>query len=201
MRFKTFLENETEFNIEQFMKDCSYFISLSGGKPLFHGSRNIPASFEKVHFRPRKMPRDNNLVVHNAANDLFDKNFDHPFRNGLFCTGSYNQARTYGKVAVIFPIGKFEWLSSPDLHDLYFKYDSTKGELYRSSKDITWAEITDRATKQTIDEINKARWINNTDFLECLNSKNEIMLWCDKYYEVNYDSDVYVDISRQLTDE
>lgn len=116
--------------------------------------------------------------VHDYLNVLFDKKFGHPYRNGLFVTGNKTMADHYAKtvsdktistrsVYAVFPIGKFEFVWSKKVRDLFINVDN----IINLKKDVF---------EEKIKEIVNSYQINNLK--EAIKSGHEIMIWCEKYY-------------------
>lgn len=183
MNFKEFLaeaELDPSFDPDKFQEECKYYFDVMRGGAnylMMHGTKNKVIPGQKLAFRERNLPTDSPIMLHDAANKFFEEKFNHPFRNGLFVCDSTGTALGYGgqgkHVAIIIPVGKFEWLSSPDISDLYGTFQRYAG-VPPYEIDVKRA-----STEKTMREVEKAKWYHNTDLQKCLeHSKNEIMLWC-----------------------
>jgi len=122
----------------------------------------------------QRSPRDTPPTVHNEVNKFFINNYGRPWRNAVFATSSVQIASEYSsQVYKIFPVGDFEFLwstNSTDMTDTLEKLDNP----------------------ETAEEIESLFREYNVDFLDydleaAIKSDNEIMIWADKYYAVNYD--------------
>lgn len=201
MRFKDFLKEDDDvenqvFNEEQFKKDCAYYIELMKGKKgyLYRGIEqkidSIPSA--SLHtFKPRTEPVGSSKRLHNLANQFFEKKFGYPFRNGMFTTGSEIHTEHYGRPYIIIPCGKFQWLSNPDIFDMFAEFlhqrdlikrtDLDRKELYQHAEDIT-IELMEESPN----------WYHNKDLPECIASGAEIMVVCDKYYIFDAEDQYYL---------
>lgn len=174
-----------DFDNEKFEDDCSYYIEQMGkhvrNRHMYRGMSKGEENVIKP-FRERtstvSMPSD----VHKELNEYFNKAFKHPFRNGLFATGGKATASGYGdnNPKIIVPVGKFNWLSSADMHDIYGAYYSIKEE---------YGE--DRAKKEIMSQVKDKHWYNDKDLPGCILRTNEIMLWCPEGYYV-FDREKYL---------
>lgn len=211
MNFKTFLESTEQFDIDKFMSDCKYFFQEREFSPffLFHGSmkKSMPKDFTVTTQIERTGPRDSIRLLHDSVNEVFKERFGYPFRNGMFATGSFNQANGFGDVYCIFPIGHFEWLGSDnlELRDLTFYYNDVRNKIARkhgskADNDRELAkEIENEAVSKIADEIkNSNDFFYNESLNKCLNNGGEIMLKMDKIYLVNYDGPTMRKIHKAL---
>ena len=66
-----------------------------------------------------RLPTDTSQSDHTEINQYFEEAYGHPYRNGLFVTGTALIAENYGDVYAIFPIGKFDYIWHPKIPDLY----------------------------------------------------------------------------------
>jgi len=135
-----------------------------------------------LYIKQRQGPRDSRRSTHDLANDFFEEKFRLPYRNGLFVSGKESIAREYGKyTAIIVPVGKFQWLSSPDIPDLYKTFERFVSQAW--DKDPVYDDKSsgwqDRwAEEQTIKKLESARWYHNEKLPKCVAGMNEVMLWC-----------------------
>lgn len=200
--FKQFL-NESESNTEMakyIESHCKPFLDESKRKGLLFrgigtfaqsGEFNLPGLTDAIPFaiitpRVDRQPRNMPKKFHTLIDDWFKDKFGLKARSaGVFAFGvkSSNTAASYaassnkgqgGFACVIFPIGPFKYVWSPEVHDLY--------------ADFGWAGciIQDGENTGEIDVQKFHRYLEtldykSTDLSAALQSKNEIMLVCDKY--------------------
>ena len=108
---------------------------------------------------------------HDILDELFEKKFGwKPRSGGVFCTGSEATASGYGDAYIFFPIGDFEFLWSPKIHDLYDHVTTRKpvGSIFM--KDFY---------NETVD-----KYINS-GMATAIASGHEIMVRCNSYYLTN----------------
>jgi len=174
MKSKEFLiEGVTLENIEEWAtlikEDCQYYLNQNNPKnsPLYRGlgTSNKPFLKKRVRLNNRN-PKDTHQYIHNKINKSFVEDFGAPFRNSMFCTGDAYAAANYGDVYHIFPRGKFEFLWSPNIDDLFSLWDLHDGDDDEDEffKHFRYGNYTNRNLNDGI------------------NSKHEIMLRCNSYY-------------------
>jgi hypothetical protein len=70
--------------------------------------------------RDNRIPSDMNEELSEIFDDVFYDKFGFNARsNAIFCTGDYNEAMRYGNVYLIFPVGKYKFIYSKTIKDLY----------------------------------------------------------------------------------
>jgi len=146
---------------------------------LVRGSNDIIKNIKKYnHNLEYRNPRNMPINLHNCLNSKFENVFKWKIRNGVFCYGydltkdiKYNLG--YGPNYLIFPIGEFEFVYSPNIFDLY-GYFSDSNSLFKDKiNDLIYvADDLNKALK-TVEEGN--------DF------SNEISLKTTEYFLVNFE--------------
>jgi len=204
MRFKQYLQEESKFDLEKFKKDCSFILGelkgTGGSALMLRGSKDKNPDFEIAKWVPRDGPRNTPIAAHRAFNELFDKKFGVKARDWMFATGRHDSAEIYSGLTgpnIIFPIGKFEWLSCTDINDRF--YDLTvalsKEREYIKNRDVSrsfsYDEIIELATKYLVKQLDEVSWTFNTDLVKCINYGAEIMFKCERYYAFNQSGDVW----------
>ena len=126
-----------------------------------------PGSYDK------RKPKDSPQVIHDLANKLFVKKFGVPFRNGVFVTGATRNAKYYGNVVQVIPIGDFKFCWSPQVQDFYTVTEESRFEQEAVAE-----------TRRLISTEYK-----NTDLKKAILSHHEIMLYCEKVL-INFTSGV-----------
>ncbi len=212
MRFKQFIQEEKNFDLEKFKSDCEFYFNEMRDADLstnflFHGDKNAPSDFIIKQFKERGGPRDTNKEIHNSINIIFDDKFGFPFRNGLFVTGRSSDTNAYGKQTIIFPIGKFDWLSNlseefRDMTELQEKihievWSKIKWSQDRTSNQKIEADMFAEIHDKVVDKVSQSKyWKHNEDLLECIHNKSEIMIKCKQYYEFTLDGDTFNDVVK-----
>ena len=103
-------------------RDCKPFLKeIKGGKSLlFRGNKRRINDISKVRSRLKdRIPSDTLKEIHNHMNKLYNNEFGWPVRNGIFATGNFNTTKSYGNGYIFFPIGKYEFVWSPDVEDFF----------------------------------------------------------------------------------
>jgi hypothetical protein len=188
-------------------KECKPFLRASKGYSLWRGMWNKGDKIGKYKVRKDRKPLDTPADVHKELDIIFKRHFGWPARSsGLLTTGDEKVAATYGYSYQIFPIGKFRFIWSEGVHDLYGKYvefmtkaglvysgggkwqktDEWKNpshvmkpsDLYLSDKKLQEYQVRVFAQLDTL--IKKEYSDKNLD--KAINSANEIMIDCKEYY-------------------
>jgi len=133
MRLKQFInESSGNTSLEEILDllwtKCNPFLKdlLTNGTftGFMYSGRNDKRDIIKRKVRKDRYPKDTPPVVHEALDEIFDKEFGWKARsNAVFCTGDYNQAKEYGNVYMIFPVGKYKLLYNRNIKDLYARYN------------------------------------------------------------------------------
>ena len=161
-------------------RDCKPFIkelkkSNSKKRPFFNRgttSKTID-DFSKIKVRKDRKPRDTPLEVHNYLDNALKKKFGWKVRSeGVFAT---SQERTgYGTSYIFFPIGKYKYVFSTQILDLY-------GHLGGGYMSDGYLEIS-----TNIEIINDAiNTYKSSDMKEAMETMHEIIFKCDEYYMIN----------------
>lgn len=233
MRFQEILEasspDHADEELVQFFhrmyQECQPFLKAIGGDPTkyiaYRGmedrtmvGRGLEDDYgiKSVRLEDRH-PKDTPEEGHNALNQYFELKHGHPFRNGLFVTGSIMTADAYGEPYAIFPIGKFEYLWNPNIDDLTTEvYDYVDTELAQHHNTMhehtAWVEYFNSVnrldhmvvpvtpeqmskflkTHTTVDliefVIGRIGLYQDHKLQEALGEEVEIMIWCQEYYYI-----------------
>lgn len=124
-------------------KQCQPFLKLVGGidnalsdNALYRGI-NRPTWESTYKVRKDREPRNSGVALHNALNDVLVKQTGIKHRSeSIFVTGSKIDAREYGSVHFVFPVGDFQFAYVEDVADLtryvWSKNSTNGGELYKA---------------------------------------------------------------------
>ena len=199
-------------SIKKFVKkNCQYHINLVKKNkvqdPFFYRGMNKSKKVILGNTRKDRKPKDTNPVIHNLTDKIFKKLFGWKARSqGLFVYPISEPAEFYANVYMILPIGKYDYLWAPEVHDLYkdlYQIDSffnifsypDEGERAETFEELfkfatkTWKRMPDNlntlkkfiyVTEKKLETI-LDRYYTNKDFKNMMNSKSEIMINCDKY--------------------
>lgn len=139
--FKEFLTEEELTLIELIKKDCKQFLQqMNKGNLLYRGIKvkdlepvgkvkigDHSVNYFKKSIRTDRRPLSTPSNVHDVIDDWFISNFNVKARSGgMFCySDSGKEATTsYGVTHVVFPIGNFDCVWSPEVHDLLMFIDN-----------------------------------------------------------------------------
>jgi hypothetical protein len=178
MKLIDLFEEKYDFISKELRKDCEFYFSQVKDPNLwlYRGSQSKLYHGMRYPFRQRERPVDTPGWAHREMNEFFQEKYGHPFRNGLFVSGSADQASQYGKIQIVIPKGKFEWLTSPEIEDLATTF------MHAEDEEDEGADA--NADEELIHELKTSDWVHSKDLEECIRSENEIMLWCPEGYFV-----------------
>jgi hypothetical protein len=177
--------NDLQFLVNMIRSDCKPFLKemKKAGQFLYRGyndPNDITWSFnkDKIQYfkkvvRKDRKPRDMYQSVHEKLDKLFMEKFGWKVRsNSLFCTGDRTIALGYGALFIVFPIGKFRYVWSPEIYDMW-----------------TWLRrhMSSRKYKSSVPDFELAvSTYRDNDFAVAVKSNNEIAINCKKYYMISY---------------
>lgn len=149
-------------------RDCqSYLSQVESPFKLFRGlSERGPFITKQVRLtgrQPLAMDHDD----YTAANDYFQKQFGAPFRNSMMATGDMTNTWKFGNTYIVYPIGNFEFVWSPEIDDLNYGIRTPNFRDHYNS-DISYF-------------LSEAKYTNK-NLEAAIESGNEIMIRCKKYY-------------------
>lgn len=204
--FKQFLTEDEQLTIEDIVRDCKPFLDQWEGKPLWRGIRGVAfasnhsmmdvngspvkVSWMKRAVRSDRVPKNTWDEASEVVDTYFlDKFGWRPRSEGLFVTGSYSRADQYGIVYLIFPIGQFNFLWSPNVPDLYYQMPE-RGDV---PPEQLVSYIDDRldAAKFQTDDLNSAIDHGVEITVHCKNyyalsiSRNRVSDFCDALRKAN----------------
>ena len=120
---------EVMTNIE---RDCQPFLKQSD-RVYYRGSNsaNVAKMIQFVRPRSNRRPKDMPQHVHDALDKSFKKYFGWKVRSeGVFAGDRTGVIGQYGSLFLFFPIGKFKYVYSPYIKDLYMHInDKISGDL------------------------------------------------------------------------
>ena len=186
VKFREYITEEKftlDSEIEAISRDCKPFLkSLKGSTHLlWRGSNKQSKPFEKLKPRSDRRPVDMDPLIHEFLDDEFNRKFGWKARSeGLFCCGGEAATYGYGKATIVFPIGKFKYVWSPSIEDLY----STL-----SSVNIMVARRDELSTKDKNEIIKYVKTYTDKDIKKYLSKGTwfEIAIKCDSYWSLRSD--------------
>lgn len=221
MRFKEFLSEgarPADVTAQDIYNDCAYYfksMKLTGNTLkdwMWHGTKSLPTARHPVYVvdaKTEREPRDTPIAVHNAVNQYFKQEYGQAFRNGVFATGYYSDATIYGRdhsAWALIPIGHFSWLCSAekngDFRDLTGMWKRTFEKVHRHLQDehprMNAYDVDDIAIPEAIDSLLDAiggeTWYFNEALSTCIQSQNEIMIVCSKFYLLDRHSPLFKEL-------
>ena len=200
MRLKQYIFESSDItydDIQMIKKDCKKFFYESRfmhrNLPLYRRMKRNIKKYEIITPRKNRKPRDTPIEIHKELDKLFKNEFGWKVRSeGVFCSGSITSS-IYGNLYYMFPIGKFEYVWSPDIKDLTVELERFDVLL---SQDDKWYTTNIKETDEILSQL--IYTYKDDNFLKALESGKEIALKCDKYYAVNAN---YIDEDYDLYEE
>jgi hypothetical protein len=107
-------------------RDCQRFIKEWGSIPMPDCAiyRGMINSWPNILYytKPNRTPVGMDVATQNKLDDFFQEEFGHRYRSehSLFCTGNPEHTKLFGDVHVIFPIGKYSYIWSPEVNDINY---------------------------------------------------------------------------------
>jgi len=189
MRLQTYIINEEKsFNEWSpiIKKDCAKFIKdIRGSKGTFTrvdgyiGGRKRQNPVILKNTRSKRQVMDSPKTITNGMNKLFKEKFGWKARteNVVFCWGTPFNSQDINYGFLVFPVGNYKYVWSPEVRDLY-------GEFVQSSIDSS-IEKEERG-KQFMDFIGDeiSDTYINKNLKKAVVSSNEIMVNCKQYYYI-----------------
>jgi hypothetical protein len=136
MRLQQYITEEEKKNIEviwdKLTKDCKPFLkelsksmgSTSQENNLFYRGvesfSGVRHNIKKKKTRTNRWPKDTPNEIHEILDDIFSQYFFWNVRStGVFTSSSKGFAGGYGTPVIFFPIGRYRYVYSPKIKDLY----------------------------------------------------------------------------------
>ena len=131
MRLANYILNEENIStgeelVKVLMRDCAPFVSDLAidnfANFLYRGSQKSFSGIISNKNKPRKdrKPRDTPMELHLRFDKLFQRKFGWKVRSsGVFATPDIYSVEEYGIFYLFFPIGKYRYVWSPEISDLY----------------------------------------------------------------------------------
>ena len=141
--------------------------------PLYRGMKYDSEDFTVKDVRlDDRRAQDMDSAVHSQLNSYFQNKFGEPFRNALFVAGTQHVAESFGKLYMVFPIGEFSFIWSPQVFDLYSQYGENMVDDLEEKRIQEFIEMMDSLQYQ------------NTDLKQAIKHTGEIMIRCSEYAAV-----------------
>lgn len=194
--FKEFILDGSNDIKELILTNCGSFLFQCGGEIMYRGMNGInlkqestynekPIQWDILTSKTDRAPKNTELLVSGFIDDYFEEKFGWKARSsGTFVTGNDRYASDYGHPYMIFPIGKFNFVWSERVKDLFFKTPSVDGPYHTS----------DEALRARTYEVLDNGEYKNTDLEAALTFGNEIMVQCNRYYAVQINRAFFDDV-------
>ena len=203
MRFKQFINEEEENGLKDMIEqDCAEFLSKSqregflvrgmkgdltksSYKEIVHQTRpdggSSTVDFYNIGTRMNRQPSDTPLKTHEMLDSWFYYNLGIKARSQtVFCFGSSDrgvlETKEYGDPYLVFPIGKFKFVWSDLVTDLFGKVDGIK-----------WDLDPDIKPEEAIDHFMMGLEYITNGLQHAVQDRYEIMVACSKYYAFKYE--------------
>ena len=152
-------------NCKPFLQEVKY-----NNWPMYRGTNSADAALMFIGTpRKNRKPSDMDIGDQQQFDRAFMKIFGwKPRSQGLFVTGSRSQTEYYGLAYQIFPIGKFKFIYSLEVDDLYEELDSDFSHYSDEIEDNLLKFISDYYTDQ--------------DLVKGIKANVEISILCEKYF-------------------
>jgi len=218
MRLESYL-NENEVSIIDLLsKKCMPFVNMfrkeNCDRLLYRGRKSpiFPWRAMKSNIADR-LPKDTPKNIHDMLNVMFQKKFGWKCRNGVFASSDINMVNDYGDPYVFVPIGRFKFVWSNKIDDLWSTIEHSEyaffpGEeegMLRDQYEFEYSEgksgkwegkvwVPDESWEDFIDIFQTSKKAYYKDILSgymdddlkyAMNKGNEIMFNCDSYFMIN----------------
>lgn len=181
MKFYSWLneENNMEEVFDKISKGCKPFLKNFIKDPINRflvSGRKKTDNFFKGVVRKDRRPRDTDEEIHDYVDNLFDEKFGIKARSStLFCAFHPAMVKTYGFPYLIFPIGKYDLIWSPDVEDFY-------GDVVENGDMYDYDELEEKIN----DAIKTYKMTEKIP--KDVSTKTEVMLHCKEYYALKADT-------------
>jgi hypothetical protein len=187
MRLQQYINEEAltrESYISLIKRDCKPFLK-NMGDPLYR-SLDLKNNFQKKRTRKNRHPVDTPRIMHNLLDNAFKKKFGwKPRSEGVFV--SPQKVSGYGaNTAYFFPIGKYKYMWSKEIGDLFVELRKRSGFLYDYVSRLQLGESLLPSEIKKIENYVEGSIVNKyTDKNLKGNTSKELMFKCDSYYVMN----------------
>lgn len=181
--FKQFLteqgsEDESSDNlstdqiVDVIVQNCKPYLNAISNEPddfVLYRGMSTKEPFVTKQVQENRRPLGMDRKVHDLVDSWMYDKFGVRFRsNAIFTSGHKGFATAFGHPYAIFPIGNFKIAWSPEVNDLF------------DALDVDNETATEENVDQALNDLN----YQNSDLLAAIESGNEVMIHCDKYYAV-----------------
>ena len=187
------------------MNDCDYFLNESSqqgvlvrGMKSFKGQamsmphprdlKSDDVTFSEIIVRQARSPTDTPIKTHEMLDAWFNDHFGFKARSqAVFCMGGSERGvraiSNYGRPHIVMPIGKFKYVWSPIVDDLYARTAGIAWDRdYDENDEDNYAE-----PEKMIDKFMSAHNYTDKRLDAAVVQRYEIMIACSKYYAFKYE--------------
>ena len=166
--------------VDKLKQDCKPFIrEKKKGKWLYRGIKKSMPPVDIVKPRKNRKPRDMPEDLHDELDYKFKEEFGWKSRSeGVFCTSNMTDAGYYGEPFIIYPIGKFKYVWSKQISDLYM-YLKRNGII----QEVLYQTPTSNKLEQIAKDIVDLYQEHNLD--DAMDEESEVSILCDSYYALD----------------
>lgn len=186
-------------------RDCKPFLK-EFDQPLYRGTNKEIETFGKIKARTNRRPKDTPLELHDTLNELFYNKFGWYVRSeGTFVARNKSMSGSYGDKYYFLPIGRYKYVYSNDVYDLYSdvnEWKNAKGQMimiknrlrYNETQPAGGPEITSSDYDTMERHINKLytnKGLNTS--IKHVKNEGEVVFKCKEYYMLdvgNYNADL-----------
>lgn len=202
---------------EQLITKCGPYLRLlkhlaaQGIKrPLLRGSMDDYSELTRVQVKPREMTMNMSKTNTQIANEWFVEEFGIAARTDtVFTTTNRGMASSYGRINMVFPIGKFSIIHSENYKDLFYAlgskniletleeenydlaslYDHVSDDEPKMNEALIEAMIKNdpEGYKKVVKRVLEKGDYKKNEFANAFKSGHEIMLRCKAYFIVGAD--------------
>lgn len=176
----------------QIANDCKPAIDRASGPQAYSLYRGIETRKDFLHkqVRTERQPRDTDQKIHRAMDEWFYENFGTRYRsNSIACTGDRVSTADYGNSYLVFPIGQFDFIWSPQLHDVGAEVEGKVVKLIGpfATKHQAWENVDFQSVKQAVQQVMEDVIFWESKLPQAIADGNEIMVHTKEYYAVAAD--------------
>lgn len=167
---------------QPYLKELNWDIETA--LELRRGMKGQDQTFFVNNTHTNRKPTDTPQVVHDFIDQWFEQNFGCKFRStGMFATGEQSSASYYGFPYKVFPIGRFKYVWSPNVKDLYGRLQNRiSSKLQHSMNRIDNQEQLYYDQQDVIEEVLHEVDYRDHSLDQAIESHAEIMFCVDQYF-------------------
>lgn len=119
---ESFTLDDVDDIIMTIRRDCQPFLQeFNMNFPVYRGThKDFEGSLLRVRSRTKRVPRDTPKHLHKLLDDILYRKFGWKARSeGVFVSKDRKSIGSYGYPHMVFPKGKYKYVWSPEIKDLY----------------------------------------------------------------------------------